>query len=295
MNTILNPRARARLERSCSASPDDWIRFAVPQAGLQRIEAFFAGHAYDLHRHDTYAVGYTMNGVQSFDYRGSRANSIRGNVIVLHPDEVHDGRAGTSTGFRYRMLYIEPHLIRNALGEKSRSLPFVRNPVLRNPRLMQALWLALDDLVRGLEALQLDQVVLSVAEALLALDTSAADRSRVTTCFTAVERARQFLDAHYDRVVTSEELEVLSGFDRFALARQFRRQFGTSPYRYLTLRRLEHARSMVRAGHSLANSALACGFSDQSHMTRQFKQAYGMSPSRWRAICRTSSSTKARC
>jgi AraC-like DNA-binding protein len=294
MNTILNQCNQARLERSCGASPYDWIRFAVPQPGLQRIEAFFAGHAYDPHRHDTYAVGYTMNGVQSFDYRGSRADSIRGKVMVLHPDELHDGRAGSAMGFRYRMLYIEPQLIRNALGEKTRSLPFVRNPVVRDPRLLQVLWLALADLARGLEALQIDQVVLSVAEALLALDTSATDKSRATVCFTAVERARQFLDAHYDRVVTSEELEVLTGFARFALARQFRRQFGTSPYRYLTLRRLDHVRSMLRAGHSLANSALACGFSDQSHMTRQFKRAYGMSPSRWRAICLASSRTKAR-
>jgi AraC-like DNA-binding protein len=295
MNTILKQHNQARLERSCGASPHDWIRFAVPQAGLQRIEAFFEGHAYYPHRHDTYAVGYTLDGVQSFDYRGRRADSMRGEVMVLHPDELHDGRAGSDRGFRYRMLYIEPRLIRNALGEKTRSLPFVRNPVLRDPRLMQALWPALDDLVRSLEALQIDQVVLSVAEALLALDTSATDKSRVTICVPAVERARQFLDAHYDRVVTSEELEILSGFDRFALARQFRRQFGTSPYRYLTLRRLDHVRSMVRAGHSLANSALACGFSDQSHMTRQFKQSYGMSPSRWRAICLTSLSPKVRC
>ncbi len=186
--------------------------------------------------------------------------------MVLHPDELHDGRAGSDRGFRYRMLYIEPRLIRNALGEKTRSLPFVRNPLLRDPRLMQALGPALDDLVRSLEALQIDQVVLSVAEALLALDTSATNKSRVTICVPAVERARQF-----------------------------RRQFGTSPYRYLTLRRLDYVRSMVRAGHSLANSALACGFSDQSHMTRQFKQSYGMSPSRWRAICFTSLSPKVRC
>src|SRR3546814_10185347 len=50
------------------------------------------------------------------------------------------------------------------------------------------------------------------------------------------------------------------------------------------MRRLDHARSAMRAGQSLAETALDSGFADQSHTTRQFKRAYGLSPGRWRAI-----------
>src|SRR5215472_3308572 len=94
MKATVDHSRRPRLARSCGPSPADWIRLAPAQPGLERIEAFFAGHAYDPHRHDTYAMGYTMGGVQSFDYRGSRQDSLAGDVIVLHPDETHDGRAG---------------------------------------------------------------------------------------------------------------------------------------------------------------------------------------------------------
>jgi AraC-like DNA-binding protein len=284
MSKVLNESARSRLERSCGASPADWIRLAPSQPGLERIEAYFAGHAYDPHRHDTYAIGYTIDGVQSFDYRGARADSRSGNVIVLHPDEVHDGRAGTETGFRYRMLYIEPRLIRDALGDRARSLPFVREAVSADIRLLGVLHRAFDDLDRGLEALETDQIVLALAEALLALDPSARGRPHSATCTLAVERARQFLDAHFGQIVASEELEALTGLDRYALTRQFRAQLGTSPYRYLTMRRLDHVRSSLRAGHSLADAALASGFADQSHMTRQFKRAYGLSPGHWREL-----------
>jgi hypothetical protein len=106
MDLGVSQNGGAGLERSCGPSPRDWIKLAPPQPGLDRIEAFFAGHAYDPHRHDTYAIGYTLAGVQSFDYRGARSDSTTGMVIVLHPDEVHNGRAGAQAGFRYKMLCI---------------------------------------------------------------------------------------------------------------------------------------------------------------------------------------------
>jgi hypothetical protein len=45
----------------------------------------------------------TPSGVQSFWYRGgAQRASLSDQIIVLHPDEVHDGGAGTETGLRYR-------------------------------------------------------------------------------------------------------------------------------------------------------------------------------------------------
>jgi len=277
------------LERSCGATPGDWLRVAPSRPGLERIEAFFAGHAFDPHRHDTYAIGITLSGLQSFAYRGARADSRAGNLIVLHPDEIHDGRAGAATGFRYRMAYVEPRLVRAALGRSARSLPFVRLPVSTDPRLARALRLALADLDRPLEELETDRFLVALADALLALDPSAAGRPLPASAAATVDRARQFLDAECDRAVTSAELEAVTGLDRFALARHFRARLGTSPYRYLVMRRLDRARSLMRAGYALADAAQACGFADQSHLTRQFGRAYGLPPGRWRALHVTAS------
>ena len=62
--------------------------------GVELFSAWFAGEAYQKHRHHTYAVGVTDAGVQVFDYRGVTHVRTPGHVIVLYPDEVHDGRAG---------------------------------------------------------------------------------------------------------------------------------------------------------------------------------------------------------
>ena len=73
----------------------DWVRHSQLGAGLERIEAYFGGHGYAPHRHDTYALGLTLSGVQSFAYRRSQRHSLPGGAMVLHPDELHDGHAGT--------------------------------------------------------------------------------------------------------------------------------------------------------------------------------------------------------
>ena len=56
----------------------DRILFDEPSAGVQRLAARFAGHAFDPHRHETYAIGLTLSGVQAFRYRGAGQASRAG-------------------------------------------------------------------------------------------------------------------------------------------------------------------------------------------------------------------------
>lgn len=281
MASLMDRRPPERLERSC---PRAWIRTAAPWPGVERLEAFFAGHGFDPHRHDTYAIGLTLHGVQSFDYRGVTASSRVGQAVVLHPDERHDGRAGTEAGFRYRIAYIEPRLIQDAIDQRPRPLPFVRDPVTDDARLIWAIRRALEDLDSPIEALRLDQIIGDLAEALTALDRSSTRVTIDPACTRAVVLARDLLDANFDRPVRSKELEAATGLTRFTLARHFRACLGTSPYRYLVMRRLDRARRLMLAGTALAEAAVASGFADQSHMTRQFKKAYGVTPGRWHQL-----------
>jgi AraC-like DNA-binding protein len=262
----------------------DRFRVDAVRPGFERGEASFGGHAFSPHRHDTYALGLTLRGVQCFGYRGVATHCLAGQAFVLHPDERHDGHAGTDDGFTYRMLYLEPALVQEALGAPRRPLPFLRGGVTSDARLLAALGAALADDGGPMEDLRLDCHLVEIAEALAALDPSSVPAANDTPCAQAVARAREFLDEAFVETVASETLEHLTGLSRFALARHFRAYLGTSPHRYVVMRRLDRARALMRAGASLAETAAACSFADQSHMTRHFTSAYGVSPGRWRRL-----------
>lgn len=273
------------LERSCTAPSAGWMRSTDAENGVECLEAWFQGPAYRKHRHDTYAICLTTAGAQAFDYRGAAEVSVPGQVVVLHPDELHDGRAAGDAGFGYRILYVEPALIfeaARAVCGRACGLPFVRDPVLASPKLAAAITSAFCGTHEPLAA---DSLVLQLAEGLVAADPSCG-RARVPRRLDspAVQRAREFLDAERARVVGSAELEALTGLSRYELARQFRLVCGTSPYRYLLMRRLDSARQQLTSGRALADTALEAGFADQAHFTRVFKAAYGLTPARYRAL-----------
>src|ERR1700704_4327926 len=129
------------LGRSCRGTVEGWCAAAKPVSGVELFSAWFAGEAYRKHRHDTYAIGVTDFGVQVFDYRGSVHVSTPGQVVVLYPDGAHDGRAGTQEGFGYRIVYVEPSRLAEALEVlcgRPYPLPFVSDPVSTNAKLSQA-------------------------------------------------------------------------------------------------------------------------------------------------------------
>jgi AraC-like DNA-binding protein len=252
---------------------------------VQLLQAWFGGRGFDRHRHDTYAIGLTDVGVQAFDYRGATEISTPGKVVVLHPDETHDGRAGSPAGFGYRIIYVAPARIHEAarsIRGRACALPFVREPVAANEALASTIKAAFR--VES-EPLAVDGLILGLAEALVDADPSCGgSAATIHMDASAVTQARQFLDAETTRVVRSSELEEVTGLTRYDLARQFRSAFGTSPYRYSLMRRLDRARALLRRNRSLADVALAAGFADQAHLSRMFKHAFGVAPARYRAL-----------
>jgi AraC-like DNA-binding protein len=95
----------------------------------------------------------------------------------------------------------------------------------------------------------------------------------------AVARVRALLDREYQRRWTLAELADVAGLAPGYLAGRFAREVGQPPHRYLTERRVERARHLLRTSDLPVTAiALEVGFGSGQHLARVYRQLTGASP-----------------
>lgn len=89
-----------------------------------------------------------------------------------------------------------------------------------------------------------------------------------------------------DRILISE-VAAACRLSTSYFVRAFTNTMGIAPHGWLIEQRIAMARRLLQqTSIPLAQIALECGFSDQSHLTNVFRQRLGVTPSKWRNAAR---------
>lgn len=262
----------------------------TPLSGVH-VTSSRSDRAFVRHWHGTYSFGLMDQGAQKSASGRGPVSVYAGQVMTCNPGEVHDGRPLGVDSRSWRMVHVEPQALFAAVngeaGERFGEGVEIAQPVIDDVGLHEAIASLLQRSSRY-----------SVwkdcrADSVLAWDESfaaacgllmARHGSQRPACDddTPVHQARDCLADRSADPPTLAQLANLVGLSRFQLVRRFTRSFGMSPYAWLMQLRAERARSLIRSGHALAETAHECGFSDQSHMTRSFTRQFGFTPGAWR-------------
>jgi AraC family transcriptional regulator len=98
-----------------------------------------------------------------------------------------------------------------------------------------------------------------------------------------LRRIEEFVDAHISKAIGISELANLAGLSQFHFIRAFKHSVGISPYQYVLSERIGVAKEMLlKSDLSIADVALAVGFSDVSQLNRVFRKVIGVTPTVYR-------------
>lgn len=115
--------------------------------------------------------------------------------------------------------------------------------------------------------------------------------SAVAAEFPLAERTRRrftivtdFVEQHLEGKIAILELASLMALSVSRFAHAFKAEFGMSPYRYITMRRIERAKGLLQTtDHTIARIAQHVGFPSQAHFSRGFATIVGTTPSAYRS------------
>ena len=91
------------------------------------------------------------------------------------------------------------------------------------------------------------------------------------------------MDRDYDEPLDLEAMAGEAGYSRFHFARAFAAAYGETPRAYLTRRRIERAKTLLRTANlSVTEICFLVGFSSLGSFSGRFKALVGRSPSDYR-------------
>ncbi len=253
--------------------------------GIELLDAKYETQNFSRHSHEGYTVGVIESGAQRFYRTGANHIAPQDSIILVNADEMHTGHSAVEGGWAYKAMYPLPNqfqTITQELGNSNYGAPYFPDAVVHDPELANQFRLVFSTLEKSDNRLLRETLVYASLVKLMARHGKTPPKTvEVSKAQQQLTLVKEFLDDFPQADVSLEELAKLAGISPFHLARTFQKQFGFPPHAYQIQARLRYARKLLKAGHSISETAQECGFHDQSHLHRHFKKAMGITPKQY--------------
>jgi AraC-like DNA-binding protein len=214
---------------------------------------------------------------------GERHLVAPGDLVAWDPSDRHAGTAVDAQPWSARLIVVEVAGLAALASDEESELPgnvHFPKPVIRDQQLARAflqMHMALETTTTRLERdIRLTGWLKAVVERFATPRPRRSppgqrdDKAFRTACDYLAERP--------ERNVSLDELAKEAGIGKFRLVRLFRDRTGLPPHALQLAHRVRAARRLLEAGESIATTAAATGFADQSHLHRHFQRTLGLTP-----------------
>lgn len=229
---------------------------------------------------DGYLVAYQLEGAGDFRYRGRDWQAGPGSLTILEPGTVFD--AFRNHGRRsFLMFWITEDAYESLGWRKDRPPHFTSAAFAALPEESRLAKRLVSTFLTGDGDSPLGEDRPALLVSLLGSLMERYGEEQVSArpyIHPGARRVRDLIHDHHDGRLTLDDMARVAGMNKYHLLRSFKAQYGVPPHEYVVQLRLQRARAMLERGASIADTAFAVGFSDQSHLTRFFRRAHDLTP-----------------
>lgn len=235
------------------------------------------------HLHRRFCVGSVDRGEVLFQVVDERMELKSGSLALVNPETLHSCNSSGTGPKSYSMFYFDIDWclqVQQSLWQISTFVP-VDDILVTDATLYQiyssCLKLLMDSSVYYLEK---EQELYDFMTAVF--QKACGQRSEDRTVSGKIGRLKELLATNLKEEVTLNGLAESLGGNPYTFLRQFKKITGITPHAYRTNCRVEQARVYLQQGMDIGETALECGFYDQSHLHRHFKDITAATPREYR-------------
>lgn len=249
---------------------------------INLIDARYQQFAFQRHYHLDFHIGLITQGEQRFHHQGQQHHIGQGQVVLMAPDELHDGNSVLERGYQTKVFAIDPNwLTQLAQYTQPDQILSFRQTIISNPAIFNQLY--------QLHRLLGDDSQSQLAKDCLPLEGfdqlfsqfGYGQQEKVTPLGRqSIATLKSFILDHLDQPIRLEQLANLCHLTPTQFQRHFKMQMGITPYAWLSRLRLEHGMRLLQQGHNATYVAHQIGFYDQAHFSKAFKHNFGVPPAK---------------
>jgi len=243
-------------------------------------KSFFNNYGFDKHIHEDYAIGVIGQGCIDGFVDGSTKTINKKSIMTINPDTAHSNWAHNNNSYSQTALYLKPEFLSDILKAnfKTAQVHF-KSGLLENEKLAnEFLYLTSSYEKNELSILDFECALVELLNKIIVSNTILIEQKNLTKHDIAILRAKEFMQDNLSDNLTLDDISKELDISKYHFLRLFKEHTHFSPHAYVMQKRIEKAKELLRAGHTLVDVAYSCGFNDQSHFYKRFKTFMGITP-----------------
>lgn len=237
--------------------------------------------SYKKHSHEEYSLGIVDVGESSFWCEG-QFHDVRQKTLVFIPHSViHACNPNGSLPWKYKMVYVQSDWVEGFM--RSQGSETLTSPVIKDisqSKLFREFHRHLRTLMSPVSFLEKEASLLALFERL-----GQDDLKRVVlkdkNLQPKLQKIKEYIHTCFLEKITLDQLEEISGLNKYLIIRSFNQAFSIPPHMYQTLLRVNYAKRELRKSRPIIEVACEAGFYDQSHFHKAFKNQVGATPEQY--------------
>ena len=232
-------------------------------------------HAYKHHVHNELSLGYILEGSTDLTLNDRTIHFESGDGVIIPPLMTHRCSPNDLDHWEYIMLFIDPNYYGELIGFRL-AKKVDGDQVLKLSGFIEQLIAEQhpDTLENILIELLLEFGETDGTEAVTATAAEATDENPGDI----IKTIHEYILDHVNDEITLDQLEQISGLNKFSIIRNFKKRYVTTPAAYHLQHRVAEAKRRLSRGADVLDICEELRFYDQAHLIREFKKMYGVTP-----------------